>query len=184
MIAIRCSSGLLAVAALAAAGSVARAEAPPPSVAATPAPPAGAEAAGVPLRLAVQVEAANGVLTGSFHNALAGARLDGRFSEHVSLGAYLAYANLKGKDGRVHAALTYAAVEYMAGRPEATLRFPLRFATGYLTKNGPVARVSGGLAVAVGKKVDLIGEVASIVWITNNQNLVSLDGCLEVAIRF
>jgi hypothetical protein len=207
MNASRRSSCLLAVLALSAVAPVARADEPsvpddpnqpnetnlpgspseasvPPSVATTPAKAEEAAAPGIPLRLAVQVEAANGVLTGSFHNALVGARLDGRFSEHVSLGGYLGYANLKGKDGRAHAALGYVALEYMAGDPASTVRFPVRFGTGYLAANGPVARLSVGAAVAVGKKVDLIGEVASIVWITNNQNLVSLDGCLEVAFRF
>lgn len=137
----------------------------------------------IPLRLAVQLEAANGVVTGSFHNQLLGARIDGRFSEHMSLGGYLGFADLKGKDGRAHSALTYAALEYMAGDPAATVRYPVRFASGYLAANGPVARLSGGLAIAVGKKLDLIGELASMVWLTNNQNLLSLDVGLELAFR-
>jgi hypothetical protein len=192
MIASRRSSCLLAVLALSAAGRAARADEPntpnapsaPSSVAATSTKADDAAVSGIPLRLAVQIEAANGVLTGSFHNALVGARLDGRFSEHVSLGGYVGYANLKGKDGRAHAALGYVALEYMAGDPASTVRFPVRFGTGYLAANGPVARLGIGVAVAVSKKVDLVGEVASIVWISNNQNLVSLDGCLEVAFRF
>ena len=60
---------------------------------------------------------------------------------------------------------------------------PLRFASGYLTSNGPVARLATGLAIAVGKKVDLIPVLGSMVWITNNQNLLSLDLALEVAFR-
>jgi hypothetical protein len=152
---------------------------PPPSVAATP--PAEES---VPLRLAVQLEEAGGVITGSFHNQMLGVRLDGRFSEHLSFGAYVGAGDLKGKDGRAHAALVLAVLEYMAGDPAATVRYPLRFSSGYLAVNGPVARASGGLAIGVGKKVDLVGELASMVWITNNQNLLSIDFALEVAYRF
>src|SRR3954463_4126172 len=89
---------------LASASSPARAQTSPPS------PP-------LPLRLAVQTEAAGGGAPGPFYNHLLGGRLDGRFSPHISLGGYLGYANLKGKDGRVGAALAYAQLEYLAGDP-------------------------------------------------------------------
>ena len=71
----------------------------------------------------------------------------------------------------------------MVGDPASTVRYPVRFATGWLASNGPVARVSGGLAVALGKRVDLMGQVASSVWVTNNQDLLSVDASLEVALR-
>jgi hypothetical protein len=172
---------LFAVVAVALASPAARAQTPPPAVAAVP--PAAPPPEGIPLRLAIQVEAANGVVTGSFHNQLLGLRLDGRFSPHLSLGGYLGFADLKGKDGRAHAALTYALLEYLAGDPAATVRYPLRFASGYLAANGPVVRLSGGLAIAVGKTVDLIGEIAPMVWLTNNQTLLSLGASLELAFR-
>ena len=155
--------------------------APPPAAVAT-APVAPAEES-VPLRLAVELEEAGGVVTGPFHNQLLGARLDGRFSERVSFGAYLGVGDLKGKDGRVHAALVRGMLEYMAGDPTATVRYPVRFSTGYLAVNGPVVGVSGGLAIALGKRTDLVGTLGSTVWITNNQNLLSLDLALEVAFR-
>ena len=132
----------------------------------------------------MQVEGAGGIVTGSFRNGLLGVRLDGRFSERLSFGAYAGVGDLKGKDGRVRAALLLAVLEYMAGEPTSTVRFPLRFSSGYLALNGPVARLSGGLAIGVGKKTDLVGTVGSTVWITNNQNLLSLDFALEVAHRF
>jgi hypothetical protein len=157
---------------------------PPPSVAQTPAAPPPEPTEAVPLRLAAQLELANGVVTGSFQNRLVGARLDGRFAERLSFGGYLGVGDLKGKDGRTHAALVMAVLEYMAGFPAATVRCPLRFASGYLAANGPVARLSGGLAIAVSKQVDLVGELASMVWITNNQNLLSLDLGFEVAYKF
>jgi hypothetical protein len=138
----------------------------------------------LPKRLALQTEGAIGLQPGPFYNHLVGARLDGSFSPHVSLGGYLGYANLKGKDGRAHAALTYAQVEYLFGDPGDTIRFPLRFASGYLFKNGPVVRAAGGLAFKLSPKVDLVTELLTpMVWLTNNQTLLSLDLSLEVLIR-
>jgi hypothetical protein len=138
----------------------------------------------LPKRLAIQTEGAIGVASGHFYNQLVGARLDGSFSPHVSLGGYLGYANVKGKDGRAHAALTYAQVEYLFGEPGATIRFPLRFASGYLFANGPVVRAAGGLDFKLTPKIDLVTELLTpMVWLTNNQTLLSLDLSLEVLIR-
>ncbi len=166
------------------APAVARAQtapAAPSAVAAQPAPPPAEPT--IPLRLAAQVELASGVATGSFHNELVGGRVDGRFSPHLSLGGYLGFASLKGKDGRLHAALTYAQLEYLAGDPSSWLRFPLRFATGYLTDNGPIVRAAAGLSFKVGRSVDLVTELAPMVWLTNNQTLLSLNLSLELAFR-
>jgi hypothetical protein len=138
----------------------------------------------LPKRLALQTEGAIGLTPGPFYNHLVGARLDGSFSPHISLGGYLGYANLKGKEGRAHGALTYAQVEYLFGDPGDTIRFPLRFASGYLFKNGPVVRAAGGLDFKLSPKIDLVTELLTpMVWITNKQTLLSLDLSLEVLIR-
>ena len=156
---------------------------PPPVLAETPKLASPTPPAAIPLRLALELEAASGVITGPFQNGLVGVRLDGRFSDHVSLGGYLGVGGLKGKDGRVRAGLVLAVLEYMLRDPSATVRVPLRFSTGYLAANGPVARVGTGVSLAVGQRIDLVGELASMVWLTNNQNLLSLDGSLAVAFR-
>jgi len=167
----------------------ARAQTPPgqatPPVAVAPAPAAAPAAdTSLPVRLALQLEAATGVATGPFHNQLLGGRVDWTFSPHLSLGAYLGYANLKGKDGRAHSALTYAELEYMASDPKATVRIPIRFASGYLGANGPIVRLAGGLAFALTPKVDLVTELlAPMVWFTNNQTLLSLNLALELSLR-
>jgi hypothetical protein len=138
----------------------------------------------IPKRLALQTEGAIGLESGPFYNHLVGARLDGTFSPHVSLGGYLGYANLKGKDGRAHAALTYAQVEYLFGDPADAVRFPIRFASGYLLANGPVVRAAAGLDIRLTPKVDLVTELLTpMVWLTNNQTLLSLDLSLEVLIH-
>jgi hypothetical protein len=156
----------------------------PSTLAAGPPPAAPTAPARIPLRVALALEGASGVVTGPFRSGLVGLRLDGRFSDHVSLGAYAGVAGLKGKDGRVRAGIVLAVLEYALRAPGDTVRLPLRFSTGYLGANGPVARVSGGVSVAVGAHVDLVGTLASTVWITYNQNLLSADVALEVAYRF
>jgi hypothetical protein len=157
----------------------ARAQTPPVAVAPASSPEPEAP---LPVRLALHMEGAAGVATGGFRNGLAGGRVDLRFSPHVSVGGYLGYANLKGKDGRAHAALTYAQLEVLARQPGDRVRIPARFASGYLGGNGPIVRVGTGLAIALSPKVDLVAELASIVWFTNNQTLLSLDLALELAV--
>jgi hypothetical protein len=138
----------------------------------------------IPKRLAVQTESCFGVVTGPFYNQLVGARLDASFSPHVSFGGGLSYANLKGKDGREHSALVLAQVEYLFGAPGANVRFPLRFASGYLGGNGPIARASFGFDFALTPKVDLVTElVTPTVWLTNSQTLLSMDVAVELAFR-
>ena len=169
------------------AAGPARGEAPPPQP--VPGVPAGIEVPPpeqpMPLRLALQTEAVGGVGTGSFYNQLAGARLDLQFTPRVSVGGYLGYANLKGKDGRASNALAYAEVEYRTGRPGDTVRIPIRFASGYLPHNGPVVRLATGLAFALGQRTELVTEfLVPTLWVTNNQTLVSLSLALELGYRF
>ena len=135
------------------------------------------------MRFAVQTEAAIGVYPGDFYNHLAGVRLDLVFSPHVSFGGYVGYANLKGKDGRANNVLPYAQVEYMMGSP-GSVRFPLRFASGYLPRNGPVVRLSAGFAFPLTPKIDLVTEVlVPTIWITRDQMLLSMDLAAELLFR-
>jgi hypothetical protein len=137
----------------------------------------------LPLRLAIQTEGARGVATGPFYNHMLGARLDVVFSPHVSFGGYLGYASLKGKDGRAGNLLPYASVEYLAGNPIATTRLLLRFASGYLPNNGPVARMAGGVAVSLTPTTQLVTELAPMFWVTNDQMLLSMNLAVELCFR-
>jgi hypothetical protein len=146
----------------------------------TPEPPVGA-------RLALALESARGHTGAGFRNGLAGLRADLVFSPRVSLGAYFGYADLKGKEGRAHALLSYAQIEYLVPLAPRflNLRVPLRFATGYLARNGPVVRASAGLAIALSRRVDLVTElVTPMAWVTGGQTVFSTNVSLEVAMRF
>jgi hypothetical protein len=138
----------------------------------------------LPMRFALQTEAAIGVYPGDFYNHLVGGRVDLVFSPHVSFGGYLGYANLKGKEGRASNLLAYAQVEYLAGPPNH-VRIPFRFASGYLPRNGPVMRLSTGFAFPLTSTIDLYTEVlAPMIWLTSDQMVLSMDLAAELVFRF
>ena len=160
------------------------ADAAPSAATETQGPPAQSAAPDrLPMRLALQTEGAIGVYPGDFYNHLVGGRVDLVFSPHVSVGAYLGYANLKGKDGRTSNLLAYAQAEYLAGWV-GKVRIPLRFATGYLPRNGPVMRLATGFAFPLTPTVDFFTELAPMVWLTGDQMVVSMDLAAELAFRF
>jgi hypothetical protein len=168
---------------LAAAAPAAAETAAPPRPDPAPAPEAPAPDR-LPMRLALQTEGAIGVYPGDFYNHMVGVRLDLVFSPHVSVGGYLGYANLKGKDGRAHDILPYAQVEYLTG-PLGPVRIPFRFATGYLPRNGPVARFSTGFAFRLAPAVDLVAELlAPMIWVTRDQMVLSMNLAVELVYRF
>jgi MYXO-CTERM domain-containing protein len=164
------------------AGGLLRSSLPPPVSPAPPPAPAPRPPAFEPrFRLALQTEAAFGVATGSFYNHLAGARLDRRFSEEFAFGAYLGYANLKGKDGRAHNVLPYFMLEYRI-ELEGDFALPFRFAPGYLPMNGPTARFSAGVSFSPAEDFEILLEpLIPMLWITGDQPVLSLNLAAEVA---
>jgi hypothetical protein len=121
-------------------------------------------------------------VSGPFYNHLVGARLD-RCASNTCLGAYAAYANLKGRAGRASNVLFYALFEHR--RPLGALWFvPLRVATGYMPANGPFARISAGLGLRTGDIDVTFDLVAPTLWITGNEPVVSMDLAAEAALRF
>jgi hypothetical protein len=132
----------------------------------------------------LQLESAQGVATGKFANTLLAGHLDYAFASRLGLGGYLAIANLKGKDRRVSALLPAALVSYEkppgAGH---SVSFPIQFATGYLARNGPVAKLAAGLAWAVGRRTDIIFSLATMAWVTRDDMLLSVNLALELRFR-
>ena len=174
------------------------APAPTPAPAFVPAPPPAPPVATAPdrqpppessrygkWRVALQTEAAFGIGGNDFYNHLAGARLDHRFTRRAALGAYVGYANLKGKEGRAHNVLSYALVEYRIPIGSGTFGVPLRYGIGYLPKNGPFMRTSAGIGLAASEQIDLVLDLlAPTVWLTHDEAVVSLDLAAEVALSF
>jgi hypothetical protein len=135
------------------------------------------------IRLAVTSTSAFGISNAGFFNQLVGPRFDYRFTRRFALGGALAYANLKGKEGRVHNVLPEAMLEYRAPITGEGFGVPLRFAGGFLPKNGPTLRLSAGLDFAFNESlsVELIA-LEPMVWVNRERPEVSLNASL--ALRF
>ena len=104
----------------------------------------------------------------------------------MAAGAYVAYANLKGKDGRASNVLTMFMVDYRVRLTHSgALQLPLRYSIGYLPKNGPVMRMSAGLGYSVSDSVDLVLDlVAPTLWVSGDQTVLSMDIAAEVSFTF
>ena len=133
------------------------------------------------IRLALTLTSAFGVSNAGFFNQLVGPRFDYLFTTRFALGGTLAYANLKGKEGRAHNALPEAMLEYRAPITGESFGMPLRFAGGFLLKNGPTLRVSAGLdfAFSEGFSVELI-PIEPMVWVSRERPEVSLNASLAL----
>lgn len=165
------------------ATAVEPAAAPSPLVSAHP-PPAN-DTVPRPLRLAFTSTSAFGVTHARFFNELLGARLDYRFTSRFAFGAALAYANLKGKDRRVHNVLPEVLSEYRVPLQKESLGLPLRFALGHLPKNGPTLRLSAGFDFAIGERASFeLIPFEAMVWLNRERTEVSLDGALALRVAF
>jgi|GEM_PF-3557618 len=157
---------------------------PQSSAAATSTPPSPAVPSPSRASWSLQLESAQGVATGKFQNTLLAGHVDYSFASRVGLGGYLAIANLKGKDRRVNALMPCALVTYEnPPGPGHSISFPLQFSTGYLTRNGPVARLAAGLAWAVGRRTDIVFDVATMAWVTRDEMLLSVNAAIELRFR-
>ena len=135
-----------------------------------------------PVRYAFLTESAFGVGQGAFYNQLTGVRVDYRFTDRLSLGGYLGYANLKGKDGRAHDVLPYLNLEYRPRLDEkGTFGLPLGFGTGYLPNNGPILRLSAGVSYALGPHTDIVlAFLTPTFWVIHDRTVISLGAALEI----
>lgn len=137
------------------------------------------------LRLALHSDSAFGIADDSFFNELVGLRLDYRFGEELSLGGYLGYANLRGRDGRVSSLLPYVMLDNRVPIvPGGSVAIPLRIGIGYLVRNGMFLRLAAGLAVPLGERVELVFDLLNpTFWLTPDNTLFSLDLGVELALR-
>lgn len=135
------------------------------------------------IRLALSSTSAFGVSNAGFFNQLVGPRFDYRFTRRFALGGALAYANLKGREGRVHNALPEAMLEYRVPITGDSFGVPLRFAGGFLPKNGPTLSLSAGLDFAFSDhfSVELI-PLEPMIWVTRERPEVSLNASLALRV--
>lgn len=138
-----------------------------------------------PLRVAFISTSAFGVTHAKFFNELLGARLDYRFTSRFAFGASLAYANLKGKDGRVHNVLPELSTEYRVPLRKEALGLPLRLSLGFLPKNGPTLRLGAGVDFAFSDAVSCeVIPLEPMVWLTRERPEVSLNASIALRVAF
>lgn len=134
-----------------------------------------------PLRLALTSSSAFGLTNARFFNQLVGARLEYRFTPRFAFGGALSYANLKGKDERVHNVLPEATTEYRLPLQPASIGIPLRFSLGFLPKNGPTLRVAAGIDFQLSERVSLeILPLEPMIWVVRERPELSLDASLAL----
>jgi hypothetical protein len=134
--------------------------------------------------LAAYETTAFGVGRGHFINQLVGARLELYFSRRFFFELGAAYANLEGKDRRVHNLLPELSLRYRAPL-HGSLGLPLRFAGGYLPKNGPTMRVSAGLDFEASRAVRLeLNLIEPMLWVTRDRSELSVNLGAGVSFSF
>jgi hypothetical protein len=122
---------------------------------------------------------------GKFVNVLAGGRFGFNWSPRVAFELGVAYANLKGKEGRVHNVLPEVSVVYRIPLPSPVLGVPFRVGAGYLAKNGPTLRASFGLDLAVTPNTVIeLALLEPMVWVTHDRAEASLNVGASARIGF
>jgi len=113
----------------------------------------------------------------SFVNGLGGVRLGWFPLDRVGVTATVSYANLNGREGRVSNVLFALGVETAVDLvPSAKVFIPLRAEVGYLPLNGPVFRVTAGVAFQVARRVRIEVDLLSpTLWVLPESTPVSLD---------
>lgn len=138
-----------------------------------------------PRRVAVHSTTAFGLRGGRFVNELVGARFDLLTASRFAVELDVAYANLDGKDGRVHNVLPQVALRYRFALGATRFGVPLRFAGGYLPKNGPTARVAAGIDFDVTDAVRIeLTPLEPMLWVVRERSELSLDLGASVGFAF
>ena len=127
-------------------------------------------------RVAAFATVALGMPSLAFVNELVGARFELGYTPRFSLGMGLAYANLKGKDGRASNVLPEASVAYRIPFGDGAFGIPIRFSGGYLANNGPTLRLSSGLDFKLGERIACeLALLEPMVWVTRDRPELSLN---------
>lgn len=136
--------------------------------------------------LTLQTEASVGATDGSFYNHYAGLRLDVRITREFAVGAYFAYVNLEGREQRVSSFHVALMGEYRI-RPvhELDLTIPIRLQVGYLGFNGPVGRLSAGIAYGLSENWEIEADLlAPTLYFLPDRVAMAFDFSIELTYRF
>ncbi|MEZ4393443.1 MAG: hypothetical protein R3A48_20340 [Polyangiales bacterium] len=112
-----------------------------------------------------------------FVNGLIMARFRWFPLDRFGISASFSYANLRGRDERVSNVLPMVGVETSVDLiPSRRVFIPLRFEAGYLPNNGPVFRLTAGVAFSLTRRIRMeIDIVSPTVWVLPETSPVTLD---------
>jgi hypothetical protein len=131
------------------------------------------------------VTTAFGLRGGKFVNVLAGGRMAFNWAPRMAFELGVAYANLRGRERRVHNALPEVSAHYRVPLPGPVLGMPFRLGAGFLPKNGPTLRASLGLdAVVSPSTIVELDLLEPMVWVTNDRSELSLNVSGAVRVSF
>jgi hypothetical protein len=151
----------------------------------TPAETRTAEAPGRRLQLALYTVSAIGADGNGFYNHLIELSIGVRLRRNIILSLQLGYANLNGRDGRENNLLPMLVFERrLRLGPQLDLSIPIKGAVGFLPFNGPVLRVSAGLAYALGERVEITADLlCPSFWLIDDDVFVSMNVALGIIVR-
>jgi hypothetical protein len=151
----------------------------------TPAETRTAEAPGRRLQLALYTVSAIGADGNGFYNHLIELSIGVRLRRNIILSLQLGYANLNGRDGRENNLLPMVVFERrLRLGPQLDLSIPIKGAVGFLPFNGPVLRVSAGLAYALGERVEITADLlCPSFWLIDDDVFVSMNVALGIIVR-
>ena len=139
----------------------------------------------LPRRVAVHATTAFGLRGRHFVNQLVGVRADLITASRFAVELDVAYANLDGKDERVHNVLPQLALRYRAPFGGSGFGMPLRFAGGFLPKNGPTARVAAGIDFDASDAVRIeLTPLEPMLWVVRERSELSLDVGANFSVAF
>lgn len=151
----------------------------------TPAEQRAAEAPGRRLQLALYTVSAIGADGNGFYNHLIELSFGVRLRRNITLSLQVGYANLNGRDGRQSNLLPMVVFERrLRLGSHLDLSIPIKGAVGFLPFNGPVLRVSAGLAYAIGERFEITADLLSpSFWLIDDDIFVSMNVALGVIVR-
>jgi len=138
-----------------------------------------------PRRAAIHSTTAFGLRGRHFVNELVGVRADLLTASRFAIELDVAYANLDGKDERVHNVLPQLALRYRLLLGGSRFGVPLRFAGGFLPKNGPTARVAAGIDFDATDAVRIeLTPLEPMLWVVRERSELSLNLGANLALAF
>jgi hypothetical protein len=107
-----------------------------------------------------------------------------RLRRDLILSLQLSYANLNGRNGRENNLLPMFVFEKRLRLGPLDLSIPIKGSVGFLPFNGPVIRISAGVAYAFSERVEITADLLSpSFWFIDDDVFFSMNLSLGLIVR-